>query len=455
MTKVDLFQCLKSFVESSIVILKEDIDTIVRIRDNKLTHDSKYFGFDVTKTDHFIKSDYLFISKFINYLVYSNAKNLVSLDEYAKCVDLIKHEKKFDRLFEYNSLVILNCHVRISYEYFILYILEKALVYYILNNAIDIQGITKHSLAFCNLASNGIDRIYKISPLKGFFTDDESVSSIPFSETLRIRKVTNEEKMTLYTKGISENIFPYDTQWIVEYNLAVDNKIKDSGIVDYRTQPIDRTDAIFYAVISTLRLFQTGSIGLNSIITLTNIELPFNPIPLTGLEISGMDSAHSYYMMKKDNITDLKEFWKNYNEILIEAYPYILSKPDKFKNIKNAIERFNFANQHELGEPSVLDFVICLEALLTGKGDGRGEVAFRVARRYSRLVKRTPEERRDIFKKIKIYYDFRSSMAHGERNISGFNLIEIHSHVGTGIVKYLDLIKYRDHNQILEILDHS
>lgn len=40
----------------------------------------------------------------------------------------------------------------------------------------------------------------------------------------------------------------------------------------------------------------------------------------------------------------------------LSEYPDRRIKPivylDKIKNIKNAIDRFNFANQHELGEPA-------------------------------------------------------------------------------------------------------
>jgi hypothetical protein len=388
-------------------------------------------------------------------LIYSNTELLTSSIEYIQCVNLIKGDTKFDRIFNYNFIVISSRIIHISYEYFLFHFLEKIIVNHIIDNSLDEEGIEKYYREFHEFAYNGLEYLYKISPLKGFILYDQNIRDIVLSEYLQIRRISDEEKILLYRIGISEDIIPINTQWIIEYRIPIKENITDSGRIDSDSDSSHQADKIFYALITLLRLFQHGSIGFNSIITATSKEHLFPPLPTVGFDINGTDAANPYYIFDKNRITEFKRFWRDYNEILMKVYPYRIEKPDKFKNIKNALERYNFANQHELGERAVLDLVISLEALLTGKGDGFGEVAFRVSQRYAKLIERDPDKRMEIFKKIKRYYDFRSRLAHGDREISGFNLIDMHYHTSKCIIKYLDLIKYRNHDQILEILDYS
>lgn len=78
-----------------------------------------------------------------------------------------------------------------------------------------------------------------------------------------------------------------------------------------------------------------------------------------------------------------------------------------------ALHRFLLGAAHEDPADALIDFVTALEALLLAGQDDRGEFRFRFSAYGATFLGRSPEERRDIFRRLRDMYDTRSKLVHG------------------------------------------
>ncbi|RVI59071.1 HEPN domain-containing protein [Sinorhizobium medicae] len=76
-----------------------------------------------------------------------------------------------------------------------------------------------------------------------------------------------------------------------------------------------------------------------------------------------------------------------------------------------SIARLNLANRRVSAGDKAIDGSICLEALLSGRG--RGELAHRLSVRVALLLGRSLEERQQIAKRVRAFYELRSNLVHG------------------------------------------
>lgn len=83
------------------------------------------------------------------------------------------------------------------------------------------------------------------------------------------------------------------------------------------------------------------------------------------------------------------------------------------KHIDVAIERLNLARRRMKPGDKAIDGCICLEALLSGRG-AQSELTHRISLRTALLLGRTVQDRKDIYKRVKRFYDLRSKMVHGQ-----------------------------------------
>ena len=90
-----------------------------------------------------------------------------------------------------------------------------------------------------------------------------------------------------------------------------------------------------------------------------------------------------------------------------------LSKTGRRKKLEVAVGRFNGAYERKRPEDKLVDLWIALEALfLPGISD---ELSFRASLRIAYYVAKPPDEREEIFNKMRLSYDTRSRVVHGQR----------------------------------------
>jgi hypothetical protein len=84
----------------------------------------------------------------------------------------------------------------------------------------------------------------------------------------------------------------------------------------------------------------------------------------------------------------------------------------RHKQLSLALQRFNLAYERTRPEDKLIDYWVALEALfLPGISD---ELSFRASLRIAYYLTTSPDERQDIFDKMRLSYDTRSRIVHGE-----------------------------------------
>lgn len=104
------------------------------------------------------------------------------------------------------------------------------------------------------------------------------------------------------------------------------------------------------------------------------------------------------------------EFRKSEREVLRRIYRAVSVMPAK---AELALRRFDMAYSRELDEDRLIDYWIALEALFL-KREERQELSYRAALRMARFLGSSPDERVQIFHKVKRSYSVRSSVVHGD-----------------------------------------
>lgn len=106
---------------------------------------------------------------------------------------------------------------------------------------------------------------------------------------------------------------------------------------------------------------------------------------------------------------------------LVGITPEALSWVEKYLHLQNDVKkacdvslaRLNIANRRISAGDKALDGSICLEAMLSGKS--RGELTHKLAVRTALLLGKTLEERQEIVKKVRKFYEIRSAVVHGSK----------------------------------------
>ena len=108
--------------------------------------------------------------------------------------------------------------------------------------------------------------------------------------------------------------------------------------------------------------------------------------------------------------------------------PYFLGKQeaDKLRNVVQelcagrlsdrqniALRRFEMAYERGIAEDRLIDYWVALEALFLP--DIFQELSFRASLRIAYYVAGTPDEREEVFRKMRLSYDIRSDVVHGQR----------------------------------------
>ncbi|MBP1844739.1 hypothetical protein J2046_003006 [Rhizobium petrolearium] len=114
------------------------------------------------------------------------------------------------------------------------------------------------------------------------------------------------------------------------------------------------------------------------------------------------------------NLTEglIPDFGKNLTEEAVAWVNRFVSLPTSVSApCEVPLTRLNMARRRHSAGDKALDGCICLESLLSG--DGRGDLTHRVSLRTALLLGKTLDERRNIVKSIKKFYELRSAVVHG------------------------------------------
>lgn len=136
-----------------------------------------------------------------------------------------------------------------------------------------------------------------------------------------------------------------------------------------------------------------------------------------------------------------------------EFYPRITSAIDRLPSLRITLDRFNSALLKDRIEDRIIDLCIALESLLSSQT----EIAYRFSIQHAVLSKGNQYEAQDSFKLLKLLYDTRSKIVHGE-NARG--LPEVQNNWATlldlaanSISKYVLHLSERDHGSWQRYLD--
>lgn len=164
-------------------------------------------------------------------------------------------------------------------------------------------------------------------------------------------------------------------------------------------------------LITALRLLKKGYVGASLILvrhpildkTINVIHLDYDLFSILPVKVNqGRISYNRPYILKKDEIGELQTILHLLKEIT-----------DKNKGL--AIRRFNSAYEKSNKADKFLDLMIACEALFSDTND-KDSLTHKIAWRFSRLLGKNTEERRDKFSKMKELYSLRSKLVHGNKD---------------------------------------
>lgn len=404
--------------------------------------------------------EYQFAKNYVRRLITNIDQSLKN--EFEECSKVIQNDDKISMQLQQGGIILDSVINHLTPIIFILHILQIMITDYLVT-----KKLNQHKLrSLCNditkfFYDNKLE-IITVSPLRDF--ECHNLDSIVLSEILTIRKISLVEKINLLSKKISNEIFPFETKWIIEYKTMIEKDLENDPRVDLNDSNIK--DSTFAATITALRLYQFGNFGTDSYIKFIPLDIPVFLAGLSNLKIMGFDSSSfGSYIFDHRKENDFKEFWKKYSPVLIKVLDFRIEENDPLIQIKNALNRFNLSYQREEGTDIIIDKVIAIESLLSKPGDPTDSLAYRIAIRASKLLRTNTEERIQAFKVVRDIYDIRSKIVHGsieefhyvkDKKIKKYTLDIIHHTISEIITKYLDLIISNNdfsHRRIIEKLD--
>lgn len=156
-------------------------------------------------------------------------------------------------------------------------------------------------------------------------------------------------------------------------------------------------------LIEILRLFKTGPVYSVAAIRSRNSFFSSGNTFSTNKE--PQPSFHNKYELSNEDLPQLRELWRQSNKD---------DREKKRRFLAVALRRFSQARDRTDSEDTVIDLLICAEALfLTGIGKARGELSYRLSQRAAFFVEQEPAKRIRAFKFMKRMYGVRSEIVHG------------------------------------------
>jgi hypothetical protein len=229
------------------------------------------------------------------------------------------------------------------------------------------------------------------SALKNF---DSPIDMLPIANNLRVRRRSRPEQEQRLQRALQpfsgeRSLEIYRTPFVIE----MEHTIPRGG-----PYSLEEPVRAFGRVISGLRLFKPGALGLGAIHQRT---VQWQP------DVGGTLSSSIYetpffgptYELTKAEADEFLEF---YNQL-------VRKRPSIKGSLELAIRRFDLAYERAYPADKLIDMMIAFEALFLPERD---ELALRLSLRVANLL-RDEEDRQEIFKKMKRAYKLRSHIVHG------------------------------------------
>jgi len=262
--------------------------------------------------------------------------------------------------------------------------------------------------------------VEEIAPLLGFST---TLGSIEFSETVQIRRLSDDEKTAATGRVPPIPGLPVGPNLLdmafSNYAITVDGQIPKNGPVS--NQGFKEVDD----VLTTLRLYQDAWVGTSSrwfeatTPTFQHIEA------FRGSVRSSLWMPFGEYQVDGADVPRL-----------IELYEWVAAMPETGP-LRTPIRRLNQSYDRPSDEDRLIDYWIALESLFL---DDQGELTYKASIRIARLVGDDLTTRKAIKKQISASYSERSKVVHGKA--TRWDLREVAAETGqvlrTAIQRWLD-----------------
>lgn len=158
------------------------------------------------------------------------------------------------------------------------------------------------------------------------------------------------------------------------------------------------------AMITLLRLYKHGRVGHSLVFSVKIFKHEASPITLVEFFRYGsiIPILEASYKIQLKEIKDLVSFWGDYYEKIR------FSNKLRDEKLKWALNRFNLATLRFNPIEKILDLIITLEILFSGKGN---ELATKIAT----YLAKNEDEKVEIYNDVYKGYDLRSKIVHGSR----------------------------------------
>ena len=228
-----------------------------------------------------------------------------------------------------------------------------------------------------------------VAPLQHFEGPDQEIR---VDATLVLRKLTQLEKQLMW--------------YVEEFGGRVDRSMEfclAASIVAERYAPVglSAVRGPLMPGLTALRLLKSGQVGVPAVMQY-NLKPEFGPYGGFERGTFGAPAApgpgYTLLLEESESLVGLYE-------ALAEAAP-----PN---NLRVALRRFDYAYERTRPEDRLIDHWVALEALFLP--DISQELSFRASLRIAYYVAGTPDEREEVFRKMRLSYDTRSDVVHGQR----------------------------------------
>jgi len=228
-----------------------------------------------------------------------------------------------------------------------------------------------------------------VAPLQHFEGPDQEVR---VDATLVLRKLTQLEKQSMF--------------YVEEFGGIPDQSMKfclAASLVAERYAPtnLSAVRGSLMLGLTALRLLKSGQVGVPVVVN-DQLKPKFGPSYRFEMGASGAPAAPGLgYTLLLEESEPLAGLY----QALAEAAP-----PN---NLRVALRRLDYAYERTRPEDKLIDYWVALEALFLP--DISQELSFRASLRIAYYVAGTPDEREEVFRKMRLSYDTRSDVVHGQR----------------------------------------
>lgn len=374
-------------------------------------------------------------------LTYNHMKEIESLPEYQRCVEVMRKDatisKHLDCLVGTSNSRI---H-RTAWDY-LDYLLMRQLSGDLNRFEFDLQNF--------NSAYNDLERFFytdalslkAFSPLHNFQSD---VDQIDLGDNLHIRRITSYERENLINELKWSPTMPHfealGLHYAIEFAYETQKEFGDITRASVTLTDQEISDKIG-KLVTALRLYKPGIVGLNMIKTISTSELPI-PVGMSRFSMPYKSFLGERYALTGNEVNEFRRFWNMVRQLSLE----------KFTQVDIALRRFNYAYERDKLEDKLIDFMVAFEALFFKEGES-GEFRHKLSIRVSRFLKDEYIQRKWTAEKVNRFYDERSKVVHGEKvKLKDDFVRTVEDLLRKSIRLFLERLQTSTHDEILLHLD--